>query len=239
MPRPALTLFAAAAAILLLTGESSAQLGRTTGSSLGGAGSSSAFGGSSFGTSSFGSSSFGTSSFGGGSFGNSGFGQSAFGGQGGSTFGSSGAGQAGNQAFVGRGAADVEAFFGSINQAAQNAQRQQRSSSSRRSTSSSSTTRPEVLVAITASPELQRAVSTRRVPAAVSASNVSRLLSRKGMHGVAVSAQEGVATLEGVVASPSDKLLAEKLAAIEPGVRRVDNRLVVQSDVEEILPSPQ
>lgn len=246
MIRPALLQFAAAAAILLSAIDGFAQGGRSMGGgSLGAAGGSSAFGSSGFGAGSMGGGGFGASAgqsaFGASGFGQSSgqsaFGQSAFGaGQQAGAFG----GQNANQAFIGRGAADMAAFFGAAaNQAAQNTQRQQRSGNSRSSSSSTSNARPEVRIAITAAPELQRFVVANRAPAAVTVSNVSRALARKGVSGVNLVTEDGVAILEGVVASPDDKLLAEKLAAIEPGVRRVDNRLAIESDLEEILPSPQ
>lgn len=250
MLRPALPLFAAVAAILLAGGDSFAQ-GRSGGgassfgaSSMGGGlGGQSAFGGSSFGQSGFGQSGFGQSGFGQSGFGQSGFGQSSFGqsafgaGQQTSAFGA----QGGNQAFIGRGAADTRSTFGgAANQTGQNTQRQQRSSGSNRSSSdSSSNTQPEVRVAITASTELQRFVAANRAPAAVTISNVSRALTRRGMNGVNFVTEDGVAILDGTVANAADRLLAEKLAAIEPGVRRVDNRLVVQAEAEEIFPEPQ
>ncbi len=254
MLRSPLSLFAVTVGILLAAGDSFAQGGRTAGgSSLGAAGGSSAFGSSgmggqsAFGGSSFGQSGLGQSGFGQSGLGQSGFGQSAFGqsafGQ--SAFGGgqqSGAfgGQNANQAFVGRSAADMAAFFGgAANQATQNSQRQQRSGDSRSSSSSTSNTRPEVRIAITASPELQRFVANKQPPAAVTVSNVSRALDRGGLSGVNLMSVDGVAILEGVVASPSEKLLAEKLASIEPGVRRVDNRLAIEAELEEILPAPQ
>lgn len=255
MLRLALPLFVAAAAILLAAGDSFAQ-GRFGGgtssfgaSSMGGGlGGQSAFGGSSLGQSGFGQSGFGQSGFGQSGFGQSGFGQS---GMGQSAFGQSafGAGQqtgafgaqGGNPAFIGRGAADIANMFGgAANQTGQNTQRQQRSGGNNRSQSdSSSSSQPEVRVTVTASPELQRFVAANRAPAAVTISNVSRALTRRGMNGVNFVTEDGVAILDGTVANAADKLLAEKLAAIEPGVRRVDNRLVIQADAEEVFPEPQ
>ncbi len=198
MHRPALTLFAAATAILLAADDSFAQGGRSSGGGLGGG---SGFGSSSF-SSSFGSSSFGQSSFGGSGGGGSGFGssfgQSAFGNSQ-SGFGSTGSGQNGNQNFVGRSAADLGAFFGAGNQTNQSTQRSQRSGNNRSRSSSSSTTSPEVRTAISASPELLRVATMNRASAAVTVSNVSRAMARKGMSGVTMSTQEGVAILEGVV----------------------------------------
>jgi PPE-repeat protein len=251
MFRPALTLFVVAAAILLAAGDSFAQ-GRSGGgtssfgaSSMGGGlGGQSAFGGSSLGQSGFGQSSFGQSGFGQSAFGQSGFGQSGFGqsafgaGQQTSAFGA----QGGNQAFIGRGAADITSTFGgAANQTGQTTQRSQRAGggNNRNSSDSSSSTRPEVRVTVTASPELQRFVAANRAPAAVTISNVSRALTRRGMNGVNFVTEDGVAILDGTVANAADKLLAEKLAAIEPGVRRVDNRLVIQAEAEEIFREAQ
>jgi len=209
-----------------------------------GFGGQSAFGGSSFGQSGFGQSGFGQSGFGQSGFGQSGMGQSGFGqsafgsGQQTNAFGAQGA----NPAFIGRGAADVASTFGgAANQTGQTTQRQQRSGggNNRNRSDSSSNTQPEVRVTITASPELQRFVASNRAPANVTVSNVSRALARRGMKGVDLAAEDGVAILEGTVASPGDKLLAEKLASIEPGVRRVDNRLVIEADAEEVFPEPR
>jgi hypothetical protein len=252
MLRPAHILFAAAAAILLAAGDSFAQGGRSGGGSSLGSGASS-FGGSSLGggQSAFGGSSLGQSGFGQSGFGQSGFGQSGFGqsGMGQSAFGQSSFGsgqqtgalgaQGGNPAFIGRGAADIANMFGgAANQTGQTTQRSQRAGggNNRNSSDSSSSTRPEVRVTVTASPELQRFVAANRPPAAVTISNVSRALARRGMNGVNFVTEDGVATLDGTVTNAADKLLAEKLAAIEPGVRRVDNRLVIQADAEEIFP---
>ncbi|TWT96939.1 BON domain protein [Botrimarina colliarenosi] len=166
-------------------------------------------------------------------------GQSAFGSTAnGSVFGGAATGQNANQAFIGRGAADLQAFFGNQNAAGQSSQRSQRAGGQSSSSSSSSAgRRPEVRVTLTAAPELRRVATANRPDASVALANVSRLLTRKGVNGVTVSADGGVAVLEGVVATASERLLAEKLAAIEPGVRRVDNRLTVQS-AEEVLPEP-
>ena len=42
-----------------------------------------------------------------------------------------------------------------------------------------------------------------------------------------VSIQSGTATLRGVVATEDDRRLAERLARLEPGIRRIDNQLTV------------
>jgi hypothetical protein len=42
-----------------------------------------------------------------------------------------------------------------------------------------------------------------------------------------VSIEKGTATLRGVVATDGDRRLAERLARLEPGIRRIDNQLTV------------
>ncbi len=44
---------------------------------------------------------------------------------------------------------------------------------------------------------------------------------------VEVSIENGIATLRGVVATDGDRRLAERLARLEPGIRRIDNQLTV------------
>jgi osmotically-inducible protein OsmY len=61
-------------------------------------------------------------------------------------------------------------------------------------------------------------------------------LGSRGLGGVTVREEAGVVVLEGTVASTSDRLLAEKMIAIEPGVRRVENRLSVAGEAELLPP---
>lgn len=219
-------LFAATVAILLSTADCSAQ-NRSTGG----------LGGTSTGASGFGGSSFGGSSFGGSSFGNSTFGNSTFGQTGLGGTGTTGTGTAGNTPYVGRGA--LTTFVGrgaGLQQLNVNAG-QQRSNRAGGNTESDSAEngRPAVRVRLTASPELMGRVS----PPQLSSRSISRLQRRNGLEGVAVSNAEGVTLLEGVVNTPSQRLLAEKLLAIEPGVGRIENRLQLSSTAEEILPTPR
>ena len=52
----------------------------------------------------------------------------------------------------------------------------------------------------------------------------SRIQTRSPME---VSIENGTATLRGVVATVDDRRLAERLARLEPGIRRIDNQLTV------------
>lgn len=224
-----LACFAAAAVILTMNPVALGQ-GRSTGGAGGGLGSTaSGFGGSSFGASSFGSSSFGGSSFG----------QSGFGSGGTSSFGSgtTSSTTSGTTTFVGRGA--ETAFVGrgaGLQQLNVSAGQTQRSSRGGRSESSSSeATRPTVRVRLTPSPELL-ARSTRVRPRTP---NVGGRLVRGGLDGVSVAMVDGVTRLDGSVATASERLLAEKLLAIEPGVGRIDNRLRIESTPPEVVPVPR
>ncbi len=235
-------LFAATAAILLPSAESFAQ-NRTAGG--GGFGGGTSFGGgSSFGQSALG----GQSGFGGqSSFGQSGLGGassglSAFGSGNTSGLGAASTGEAGTTPFVGRGPADLKAFFGGLNEAFSNVDRSQRNS--RRSSSSGEAgRRPLVRVKLVVSPELAAAAESRRATLRTQpnpqASRTSRLLAQRGLSGVAFEIVGGNVILSGVVETESEKLLAEKLFAIEPGIRAVDNRLSITSDVPEIVPAPR
>lgn len=239
------TLLAAAVAVHLPPTVASAQ-GRGGAGSFGGgtAGAGASFGGSSAGATSFGGGGFGASPFGSGSAGagRTTLGQSSFGnsGAGGGGFGgaaNNAPGQTGARAFVGRSAADLEAFFGSAARTQQPNSRGERSG--RRggdNSSSGEVRRPEVLVALSPAAELSEAALVRRAPAGVALAGVEARLESIGMGGVRAVEDGGVLVLSGVVPTPAQRLLAEKLFAIEPGVRRIDNRLVVAATAEEIPP---
>lgn len=238
-------LFAAIAAILLSTSKSSAQ-GRSSGT--GGFGTGSSFGSSQSG---FGQSSFGSGSSGGSAFGQSALGQSAFGQSGFGSGGTSGLGAAGTTGatatgttpFVGRGAADLDAFFGGINEAFGNAQRSQRNGRNSSSASGEAGRRPPVRVKLTVSPELQSAVTARQatasMPTSRSISKAAQRIAQRGLTGVAVATVGESVTLSGVVQSESEKRLAEKLLAIEPSVRQIDNQIRLAGEVPEIVPAPR
>jgi hypothetical protein len=70
----------------------------------------------------------------------------------------------------------------------------------------------------------------------VSAPRVARLWALGGVSGATLDLDGATAVLTGTVASADARLLAEKLASTEPGVRRVENRLVVASTAEELPP---
>lgn len=232
--RPHPLLFAASVAILASCAPLLAQ-GRTTGGGTTGGGFSS-FGSSSFGTSSFGQSGFGGSGFGSSSFGSSGFGQSGFGSTG-ATGGGFNTITNTNQGFIGRSAADMQTFFGSTNQTFQTTDtRSSGASSGGGGGSSEAGRRPLVRVSLSASRELRRSIAGSRPRVDIAIDRVANRLSRQGMNRITLSSNEGVAMLEGVVESDSQRRLAEKLAAIEPGVRRVENRLQVVEPAEEIYP---
>ncbi|MEQ8848739.1 BON domain-containing protein [Botrimarina sp.] len=255
--RPILLVFVAAAAILTLAADAQGQ-GRAGGaSSFGSLG-----GGSSLGQSSFGQSSFGGSSMGQSGFGQSGFGQSSFGQ---SSFGRSGAGQSSgglsaspfgaaggfgaqtagvqSQGFVGRSGADMQNFFGGASQQQfRNAmQRSQRAGRDAGGGGAEGDTerRPAVRVRLTLSDRLSQTVARSAPSVRAAESNVADLFRRKGYGQVSVSAAEGVLTLRGAVASESERMVAEKLAEMEPGVERVENELVVAAEPPELLPAPR
>lgn len=65
--------------------------------------------------------------------------------------------------------------------------------------------------------------------AAIASRRISRAVGVGTGSVIGVSIQNGIATLEGVVATSHDRTLAAHLARFEPGVLRVDNQLTVQT----------
>lgn len=199
----------------------------SSGSSLFGSGQS-AFGGSGFGGGGLGSGGFGgQSGFGQGGLGQGGFGQSGFG-QGG--FGQQGAGQQGG-GFIGRDGGEIGAIFEGMQQGAnQFMNRFERAMGSRnrgRGQNQSSEAAPKIRVKLKLGftpPPVTPAMT------AVSLSRVNTILTSKNLGTASLSGSTVVLT--GTVQSASDKLVAEKLAMFEPGVRRVENRLTVAEEVE-------
>ena len=224
------------------------------GSNFGGGGSafgSRAMGGSGFGSSSFGSgglgtipfgggvggggfgggSSFGSGGFGGGGLGGGGFGGggSMFGGQG---FGGMGAGQ-GGQNFVGRDSGDMTAAMNQMNRSGQQFMQQfgqmmnrgGRGGSRNRDSDSGQNERPPVRVV------LNVAFSHRQVPLATVAARVqarlTKLLAARNVAQPVVSVVGDTVVLSGVVADETQRLVIERLVAMEPGVLKVDNQMTV------------
>ena len=244
-PRDWFLWFAAVAAFLAWPTMASAQRGGASGgvssgfgaSSFGGAAGSSfgrSSGGSSFGASGFGGG-LGGSSFGGG-LGGSAFGGSSFGGAGaGAGFGAGLGGAFGQPgAFVGRSAADLDAFFSGANRRAQataGESRSGRSRGDRGGSGDSDQRRPPVAVSLRPAPDLARAVARDATAPLRATRNAAAAIGRKGLRGVTVAVADGVATLEGTVATDDERLVAEKLLMLEPGVRTVENRLAVAEPV--------
>ena len=85
-------------------------------------------------------------------------------------------------------------------------------------------------------PKLQLGFPVRVLPAERLESALRSRLeqARLGLQGTIEVLVEGrTATLEGMVASPHDRALAEQLCLLEPGIDRVDNRLKVQPTTAE------
>jgi hypothetical protein len=208
------------------------------GSGMGGGFGSSGFGSTGFGSSGFGGG-FGSSGMGGG-FGSSGmgggFGSSGFGGSGmgGSGFGGSGYG--GGQNFVGRDGADMQGlnqmgqagaqFFNQMNR---NMRRQNRDQSSTPSVQNvQQPMRVNLQVAFAA---------PRPAPAVLATTITTRMTSILAEHGMAapqIIMDGDVAVLRGVAATESQRLLYEKLVALEPGVRGVRNEMVVAAATDQL-----
>lgn len=230
MPSRRLLLFVTPLAFLLSGVDCLAQ-GRTTGATSGSAGTT-RFGSTGFGTSSLG------SSLGGSSLGQSSLGSASSGlGSSGATFGANTTGTGNTQGFVGRAGSDLESFFGGIGAAVEQFERGDRSG--RRDADAPEVRRPEVRVRLTVSPEFGRQTVAKKADAGAALTTVARALARKKIDTVRMSSADGVTVLEGTVRSDSERRLVEKLVAIEPGIRTIDNRLTIAESPNDTLPAPR
>ncbi|MEX2307834.1 MAG: BON domain-containing protein [Pirellulales bacterium] len=210
----------------------------------------SGFGGSGFGTSGFGNAGFGASRFGntgfGGGFGQSGFGNAGFGGSGfgggfgGGGFGGGGSmfgnqsfgmgGYAGGQSFVGRDSGDMAAVFNEMGRAGTQFFNQMNRNVSR-GTRDRQPAQPVENVPQLMRVELQVAFDAPLpTPAAVANKLRTRLGKILAEHNIAqpiVTMEGDTAVLRGIAASEHQRLVLEKLIALEPGVRQVRNEMVV------------
>jgi hypothetical protein len=202
------------------------------GSSLG----SSGFGSSSFGNSGFGSS-MGMGSGGMSAFGNMGSGMSVFGnsglggmGTGGSPFGNqSFGGNSGGQSFVGRDSADMASVFNQMGQAGTQFFNQMNRNMNRNNQqpSNEQVENPPQLMRVT----LQVAFTARRpTPSELTntlRTRLGRILAEQNIASPQVTMQGDVAVLGGVAATESQRLVLERLIAMEPGVGEVRNEMTV------------
>lgn len=193
------------------------------------------FGSSGFGSGGFGSGGFGSSPFGAGGFGSSGFGGSALGNQG---FGTSTYG--GGQSFVGRDSGDMAAVFSQMGQAGTqffNQMNRNTNRSNRTQQPAASSQNPPQIVRV----DLRVAFnSPRPAPADLTNTIRTRLGKILADHNIAqpiVTMEGDIAVLGGVAATDSQRLVLEKLVALEPGVREVRNEMVVApASAVETLP---
>jgi hypothetical protein len=206
------------------SGIGSSSFGRM-GSSFGRFGSS-GFGSSAFGSGGFGSSSFGSGGFGGsGTFGSSGFGSGGFGN---STFGSN----SGGQTFIGRDSGDMANVWSQLGQAGTQYFNQMNRAMSRSNTASTQ----QVTTNVEHVPQPMRIklqvafTPSRPSPAALEQTiqtRLGRILSVQNIVPPQVTMVGDVAVLQGAAASESQRLVLEKLVALEPGVRAVRNEMTV------------
>jgi hypothetical protein len=214
----------------------------------------SGFGNSGFGNSGFGNSGFGAGGFGSSGIGNSGFGNSGFGsglggfgnqqggfGQGNAGgFGQRGVGPGGRN-FVGRDAAEVQNNFQQqvggqqglqgFNDIVQNLNDLR---NQRRRGREQQEAPPPVKVQLRPAFDLPLA-STAEVQAGAQA-QINRTLQVRGSSPVSLAMAEGRTVLTGVVASEHDRALIAQLAALEPGVGTIENRLTVATPEPPLQP---
>ena len=203
--------------------------------SMGGGG----FGSSSFGSGGFGGSRFGSSGSGG--FGSSGFGGSPFGNmgfsnQGGSLMGQMG--QSGQQGFIGRDGGDMQNVFNQLgrggnnqnmNRMAGGGNYQGRSRSRRQNSNANQqgkNEKPPVVVRLQVAftPPITAENSLRGDNLGL---KLRKILDDHSITQPDVSIDGGVVVLRGTATSDSERLVLEKLIAIEPGVREVQNLMTV------------
>jgi hypothetical protein len=259
------SLFAACAFAMVAATASHAQRFGSSGASGFGSGSfgsgsfgNSSFGSSNFGSSAFGGSSFGSSSFGGGGFGSGmgsglggmssgmgGFGNSGFGGGGGfgnSSFGNQGMGGYGGQSFVGRDSADMAATWNQMGQAGA-----QMFNQMNRAMSRNTNRQQDDAVKVENVPQPMRVnlkvafTSRRPSPADLTSTIRTRfgaILAAQNIVAPQLTMEGDVAVLSGVAATESQRIVLEKLIAMEPGVRAVRNEMtVVAPSATESLPA--
>jgi hypothetical protein len=235
------------------TSGTSAFGGNSFGSGFGNSGfGSSGFGNSGFGGSGnsgfggFGNSGVGNSGFGGmgnsgfGGFGNSGFGNSGFGGMGNSGFGgagNSGFGGGGNTGYGGNmggqnfggGTSDTWSQFGQastqfFNNMNRNMGRQNRQ---RNDSSSANVENPPQEMRVRLEVAFNAPRPTTEQLASSLGTKLSTILARQGIVAPEVTLEGNVAVLRGVAATDGQRLVLEKLIAMEPGIRAVRNEMTV------------
>jgi hypothetical protein len=210
------------------------------------------FGSNGFGGSGFGNSGFGMSGFGNSGFGGSGFGMNGFGGLGNTGFNSSfgnggtpnplgGSGYGGGQMFVGRDATDMQATFTQMGRAQTQFLNQMSRNMNR------GNNRNQRMVNTTENPpqpmrvEIRAAFAVPRVDSTVFASRIQGRLQRLGsdhkLGRPVVTMQGDTAIISGVAESESQRLLVERLIALEPGVREVRNEMTL-ADAPSVAPAP-
>lgn len=200
-----------------------AQTGRTSGLGQTGGGLSSGFGQGGFGASGFGQSGLGQSGLGQSGLGQSGFGQSGFGVQ--TDVGI----RSGATGFVGRDLVDIQTFYQSLGRGSLTQQRVVRSGRVESTANSGDMGAPPVRVQLRLGRELAAATVAASPAPALAPQRVGRILSERGFDGLTTTYEEGAVRLSGVVANEDQRRLAEALASLEPGVRSVDNQLVIVS----------
>ena len=226
-----------AATIVLMAGAAPAAFAQQFGMGGQSGFNSGGFGQSGFGQSGFGQSSFGQSGFGQSGFGQSGLGSSGFGGGGFGTSGFSGQGfgqsQYGNnaqggQAFVGRDSSDMQAVFNQLGQSSNQffQQLNRTMGRGRRNSAQQENVKRPIRV------QLHVAFDhVRPQPAALATTVRSRLdtlLTRRNIVAPDVEVVGDTVILRGTAPNESQRLVIEKLVALEPGVAAVENQMTVE-----------
>lgn len=167
-------------------------------------------------------------------------GQGGFGGAGGLGQGFGAGGAQGGNTFVGRDSADVADFFNSRNplagQAAGRGTQTRAAMERGRGVNSEDNARPPVLVKVSlgfAPPPQPLAYQ-----AEPTAARLNSMITRHGFDDARIELVDGVAVLSGSVVSESNRRVLTRLARLEPGVSRVEDRTTLVSDDGEPAPLP-
>lgn len=179
------------------------------------------------------------------SAGGSSFGSSSVGGTGGS-FGQGGQGQTSqgfgvssttstDTGFIGRSSDDVTNFFSAMAGAGGQVAQQNASRSARdrgREANATQDVRPPLMVKVSlgftppARPRMQISQATQ--------TRLNGILDSRGLQGLSIAVADGVAVVNGQIASPGERMLIDRLARLEPGVTQVQ----FQSAAPNPLPTP-
>ncbi len=161
-------------------------------------------------------------------------------GMGGMGGGQMGFGSTGNQGFIGRDAADVQAMFQSMGmgtgQAAggqganRGGSRGAQGNRGREDQGSASQTRAPIRVRVQVAFDYP-APSDVASPVAFEPTQYDRILADRKVENFAITQEGARIVLSGIAADASERLLMEKLVSLEPGVGQIENQMTLAEEI--------